>query len=87
MLGFLMFYSIYYGLPESLSKISPILFLPQMIGIYILIPLAVGQFILAFLNRGKPETNVIHYIYSGIIVIVCQFLYWVFASSGFIITN
>jgi len=48
LLSFVMFYPSSFGLPEFVSKISPIFFLPQMFGFHILIPLAAGQFILAF---------------------------------------
>lgn len=87
LLGVFMFYPTYYGLPEFFSKISPVFFLPQMFGIFILIPLAVGQFLLAFVKRGKSGVNVVHYFYSGVVILACQLLYWVFTSNGFIITN
>ena len=87
LLGFVMFYPSSFGLPEFVRKISPIFFLPQMFGFYILIPLAIVQFSLAFINHGKLGVNFVHYIYSGIAVLVCQALYLLLVSNGLIITN
>ena len=87
LLGFFMFYSASYGLPEYWGRIAPIFFIPQMFGFFIFIPLAIVQFVLAFINSKKPGINVAHYIYSGVGAIICQFIYWAFMTNGFVITN
>ena len=85
--GVMAFYPTTFGLPTFTSSLSLILCLPQAIASYVMLPIAIIQFLMAYRQNGEPRVSFVHHIVSGIAIISCQFMYWLLITIGFMMTN